>query len=85
MAPTYATLALDYFESKLHSEAETRFSSEDKKEFMRNCKIYLDDCFTIWNKSEDDLRKLHNMLSKSPQERQVQSKYVTMSCHFPMH
>ncbi|XP_028410554.1 uncharacterized protein LOC114533251 [Dendronephthya gigantea] len=63
MAPTYATLVLGYLEEKLYSEFETRFGSEQKEEFVRAFQRYLDDCFTIWNKSEEDLRKLHAMLN----------------------
>ena len=63
MAPTYATLVLGYLEKKLYLKFETQFGTEDKEEFVQALKRYLDDCFAIWNKSEEDLKKLHAMLN----------------------
>ena len=63
MAPTYATLVLGYLEKKLYLKFETQFGTEDKEEFVQAFKRYLDDCFAIWNKSEEDLKKLHAMLN----------------------
>ena len=48
---------------RLYLKFETQFGSEDKEEFVQAFKRYLDDCFAIWNKSEEDLKKLHAMLN----------------------
>ena len=64
IAPTYATLVLGYLEKKLYLKFEAQFGTEDKEEFVVQAfRRYLDDCFPIWNKSEEDLKKLHAMLN----------------------
>ena len=64
MAPTYATFVLGYLEKKLYLKFEAQFGTEDKEEFVVQAfRRYLDDCFPIWNKSEEDLKKLHAMLN----------------------
>ena len=56
MAPTYATLVLGYLEKKLYSEYEKIFGEEEKEEFIKAFRRFLDGCFLIWKKSEEDLR-----------------------------
>ena len=54
MATTYATLVLGYLENKLYSEYEKIFGEEEKEEFIKAFKRFLDDYFLIWKKSEED-------------------------------
>ena len=39
------------------------FGQTFKIEFENVWKRFLDDCFLLWSKSEDDLRKLHSILN----------------------
>ena len=82
MAPTYATLVLGYLEKKLYSKFETHFGSENKEEFIQAFKRYLDDCFTIWNKSEEDLKKLHTMLNSLHQNIKFTIEYNNVKLPF---
>ena len=49
MAPTYATLLMGRLDTK--------------DEFIQTFKRFLDDCFTFWKKSEDELHKLHELFN----------------------
>lgn len=63
MAPTYATLVMGYLEKQLYSKYEQMFGNEDKDDLIKIFKRFLDDCFTIWKKSEEDLTKFHMLLN----------------------
>ena len=63
VAPTYAALTIGYLEQKLYSKIAEEFGQTFKTEFEKVWKRFLDDCFLLWSKSEDDLRKLHLMLN----------------------
>ena len=54
IAPTYTTLILGYLEKNLYSEYEKIFGEEEKEEFIKAFKRFLDDCFLIGKKSEED-------------------------------
>ncbi len=61
MAPTYATLVMGYLEHKLYKSYETRYPNE--KTLGKNFKRFLDDCFIIWEKSENELAQFHQELN----------------------
>ena len=63
VAPTYAALTIGYLEQKLYSKIAEEFGQTFKIEFEKVWKRFLDDCFLLWSKSEDDLRKLHLILN----------------------
>ena len=63
VAPTYAALTIGFLEQKLYSKIAEEFGQIFKIEFEKVWKRFLDDCFLLWSKSEDDLRKLHLMLN----------------------
>ncbi|XP_062591597.1 uncharacterized protein LOC134253105 [Saccostrea cucullata] len=55
VAPTYATLVLGFLEEKLYLTVKEKFG-QDFENFIRKSWIrYLDDCFVIWDKSDDQL------------------------------
>ena len=63
MAPTYATLMMGYLEKELYSSNEDTFGNEDKDDFIKLFKRFLDDCFIIWKRSEEDLMKFYDLLN----------------------
>ena len=63
MAPTYATLMMGYLEKELYSSNEDTFGNEDKDDFIKLFKRFLDDCFIIWKRSEEDLMKFYYLLN----------------------
>ena len=62
-APTYATLVLAYLEEKLYMKVEEEFDAEFADYLRQWWKRFLDDCFIFWNKSEEELRKFHQILN----------------------
>ena len=63
VAPTYAVLTIGYLEQRLYNKIAEEFGQTFKIEFEKVWKRFLDDCFLLWSKSEDDLRKLHSILN----------------------
>ena len=63
VAPTCATLTLGYLEHRLHQELVTRLGEEDTNTITSNWKIYLDDCFILWNHSSEKLSIFHQLLN----------------------
>ena len=63
MAPTYATLMMGYLEKELYSSNEDTFGNEDKDDFIKLFKRFLDDCFIISKRSEEDLMKFYDLLN----------------------
>lgn len=63
MAPTYATLVMGYLETLLYKEYEKLYGTEERDKFIKTFKRFLDDCFLIWERNEDDLKKLHDILN----------------------
>ena len=63
MAPTYATVVMGYLEKELYSRYEDTFGNEDKDDFIKLFKRFLDDCFIIWKRSEEDLMKFYYLLN----------------------
>ena len=64
-APIYATLVLAYLEEKLYEQVEKEFDSNFRKYIEDNFKRFLDDCFIIFTRSDEELKKFHNLLNTS--------------------
>lgn len=62
-APTYATLVLGYLEEKLFSNIQDRFGHDYDAFIGKSWKSYLDDCFIIWDSSENQLKEFVNILN----------------------
>ena len=62
-APIYATLVLAYLEVKLYEQVEKEFDSNFRKYIEDNFKRFLDDCFIIFTRSDEELKKFHNLLN----------------------
>ena len=62
-APTYATLVLAYLEEMLYSQTEIEFDKELADYIKDNWKRFLDDCFILWSKGEENLKKFHSILN----------------------
>ena len=62
-APIYASLVLAYLEEKLYKLSEKEFDSNFKSYLEEHFKRFLDDCFLIFNKSDEQLRKFHSLLN----------------------
>ena len=62
-APVFATLVLAYLEEKMYTESEEEFGSDFRQYLEANYKRFLDDCFLIFTRSEDQLTKFHNLLN----------------------
>ena len=55
-APTYATLVLAYLEEKLYVQTEIKYGKEFARYIKDNWKRFLDDCFILWTKGEENLK-----------------------------
>ena len=62
-APKYATLVMGYLEQKLYQKVEDEFSQRFANYIENSWKRFLDDCFIIWNYSEDMLNKFPDILN----------------------
>ena len=58
-APIYATLVLAYLEEKLYKQAEKKFDSNFRKYLEASFISFLDDCFIIFTRPEEELKKFH--------------------------
>ena len=63
-APTYATLVLAYLEEKLYVQTEIKYGKEFARYIKDNWKRFLDDCFILWTKGEDNLKTFHSILNE---------------------
>jgi hypothetical protein len=63
VAPTYATLVLVFFEEKLFYTVQERFGQEFGSFIRHSWKRFLDDCFIIWNRGEDQVTDFFNILN----------------------
>ena len=67
VAPTYATLVLGFLEEKLFVTLEETFGQHFGNYIRMSWRRYLDDCFIIWDRGEDQLAEFFNILnSMSP-------------------
>ena len=62
-APIYATLVLAYLEEKMYEQSEKEFDSDFRTYLEANFKRFLDDCFLIFTRSEDQPKKFYNLLN----------------------
>ena len=62
-APIYATLVLAYLEEKMYELSEKDFDSDFRKYIETNFKRFLDDCFLIFTRKEEQLIKFFNLLN----------------------
>ena len=60
-APIYATLVLGYIEETLYRKVEDVFDLNLKTYIEENSKRFLDDCFILFRKSDEDLTKIHDL------------------------
>ena len=60
-APIYATLVLGYLEETLYRKVEDVFDLNFKTYIEENFKRFLDDCFILFRKSDQNLTKLHEL------------------------
>ena len=62
-APIYATLVLAYIEEKMYEQSKKDFDSDFRKYIEANFKRFLDDCFLIFTRTEEQLKKFYNLLN----------------------
>ena len=63
-APIFSTLVLRYLEEKLYANLKKEFDCHFKQYIIDNFKRFLDDCFILFTRSDDDLKKLHKCLNE---------------------
>ena len=62
MATTYTTLTLAYWEENLYEIiGKKKYGNDIKEEFIKSCKIYLDDRFIFRKYPWGDINKLHDL------------------------
>ena len=61
-APVYITLTIRYFEEKLLNIIEKDYDADFQHFFKTYWKRFLDDCFILWTKSEEELKAFHGFL-----------------------
>ena len=49
VVPTYVTLVMGYLENKRYNIIENKYGLTHKNKCITSWKIYLDDCFLIWD------------------------------------
>ena len=62
-APIYATLVLAYLEEKVYEQSAKEFDSDFRGYLEANFKRFLDDCFLIFTRTEEQLMKFYNLLN----------------------
>lgn len=63
VAPTYATLTLGYLERTLYRHVSSIFGMEFGLYFEKMWKRFLDDCFILWTRTNEDLQTLKKILN----------------------
>ena len=63
MAPAYATLTLGFLETKLHQTSEEMWNKSFKEYLVKNWKLFLDDCFILWDFDQEHLTNVVNILN----------------------
>ena len=63
VAPIYATLVLSYLEEQLYLRLERDFNHQFSQYIEENFKRFLDDCFILFTKSDNELEKLYQYLN----------------------
>ena len=63
VAPIYATLVLAYLEEQLYLRLERDFNHQFSQYIEENFKRFIDDCFILFTKSDNELEKLYQYLN----------------------
>ena len=63
VAPIYSTLVLAYLEEQLYTRLEKDFNQQFSQYIEENFKRFLDDCFILFTKSDNELEKLYQYLN----------------------
>ena len=63
-APIYATLVLAYLEETMYEKAAQEFDSNFRTYLETNFKRFLDDCFLIFTRAEEELTRFHTLLNR---------------------
>ena len=66
MAPTYATLTMGYYETKLYAFCKVQWGEEIGKEIEENWARYLDDCEIPVDENKVDPKDLLEALNSTP-------------------
>lgn len=61
-SPTYTTLVMGFLDQKLYQWIENKFDIEMDRQFESFLKRYLDDCFVIWTKSDEEFKMFSYIL-----------------------
>ena len=72
IAPIYATLVLAYVEEKMYKQCEKEFDSYFRKYLEANFKRFLDDCFLIFTRTEEQLIIFYYLLNSLIYNREKQ-------------
>ena len=54
---------MGYLESILYTKYEEEYSSMKAKDLIEKFKRFLDDCFVLWNKTEEQLEQFHRLIN----------------------
>ena len=60
-ASTYATLVLAYLEEKLYVQTEIKYGKDFARYIKDNWKRFLNDCFILCTKGEENLKTFHSV------------------------
>jgi hypothetical protein len=56
MAPTYATLTMGFIETQLYERFKEKYGQDEKENFVKLFKRFLDDCFLPWKEDRSRTR-----------------------------
>ena len=65
----YATIVLAYLEEKMYEQSEKEFDLDFRKYIETNFERFLDDCFFIFIRTEQQLMKFFNLLNSHHPEK----------------
>ena len=82
MAPTYATLTLGFIETQLYERFKEKYGQDEKENFVKLFKRFLDDCFLPWQKTEAEVEELHKMLNSLHPKIQFTMEYDNKKLSF---
>ena len=81
VAPTYATLVLGYLEELMYEKITLEKGQNFGHYIIENWKRFLDDCFSIWPFSLEDLNYFETVLNNL--HKDIQFKPMISSTHLP--
>ena len=62
VAPTYVTLVMGYLENRLYNIIKNKYELTHKNKFITSWRMYLDDCFIMWDERIDKIDNLFEIL-----------------------